>query len=136
MAIEWLCTGKSEHLYQYTDADGALQTSAVLAFDFKAEINAGVEAGSVNELYETKPVLTEAGVEAFIGLQVYPQGFTVYMDERLTNISAEGVINIGTQTIDGTGIYTTTVGSVLILTDIDDGSGDDSGDGGDSGDIA
>ena len=123
MSIKWLCTGKSQHAYQYKDSEGTLQTSSVNAFDFMADIDTESEAGSVNELYETKPVLTEAGVEAFIGLQVYPQGFTVYFDERLSNGEATGVINIGEQTIDAGGIYTTGVGSYLTLTDIDDSEG-------------
>ena len=94
MAIKWLCTGKSEHGYQYKDAEGTIQNAKVIAVDFKAEIDTESEAGSVNELFDTKPVLTEAGVEAFVGLQVYPQGFTVYADNRLTNTESVADVEI------------------------------------------
>lgn len=95
MAIKWLCTGKSEHGYQYKDAEGTIQNEKVIAIDFKAEIDTESVAGSVNELFDTKPVLTEAGVTAFIGLQVYPQGFTVYFDTRLTTPAPAQVVVMG-----------------------------------------
>lgn len=108
MSIKWICTGKSEHGYQYKDAEGVLQNSSVIAIDFKAEI--GAEGATTNELYETKPVLTEAGVEAFVGLQVYPQGFTVYADNRLTHTDAPGVIKIGASLKNMGAFMSTTVG--------------------------
>lgn len=113
MAIKWLCTGKSEHGYQYKDAEGTLQNGAVIAIDFKAEIDTESEAGTVNELFDTKPVLTEAGVEAFVGLQVYPQGFTVYADIRLSNMEATSVISIGDTTYDTSQIFNTNVGAEI-----------------------
>lgn len=123
MAIKWLCTGKSEHGYQYKNANGDITNSSVIAVDFKAEIDTESEAGAVNELFDTKPVLTESGVEAFIGLQVYPQGFTVFADVRLTNQPATGVIAIGSQTLDVLSVLTITVGSTLELIGGDEGGG-------------
>ena len=113
MAIKWLCTGKSEHGYQYKDAEGTLQNSSVIAVDFKAEIDTESEAGSVNELYETKPVLTEAGVEDFVGLQVYPQGFTVYADYRLSNTESGSDVEMGETAIAVSTLLNTAVGSYL-----------------------
>lgn len=118
MAIKWLCTGRSEHDYVRNVVDDNTgetfaMNGAVIAIDFKAEIDTESEAGAVNELFDTKPVLTEAGVEAFVGLQVYPQGFTVYGDTALTNISARGVIKIGTSTFDASDILQTQVGDNL-----------------------
>lgn len=113
MAIIWLCTGKSEHGYQYKDTEGTIQNAKVIAIDFKAEIDTGVEAGTVNELFDTKPVLTEAGVTAFIGLQVYPQGFTVFIDSRITNQNATAVVNIADVSLDAVTFANTAVGSYL-----------------------
>lgn len=97
MGILWKCTGKSQHSYEYKRANGEIDTCVVTAIDYVARINPLAGAGAVNELFDTKPVLTEAGVEAFIGLQVYPQGFTVYADERISNTMANGVVAFGTE---------------------------------------
>lgn len=114
MAIKWLCTGKSEHDYQYKDAEGVIHNSSVVAIDFKAEIDTENASGVVNELFDTKPVLTEAGVTAIIGLQVYPQGFTVYADNRLSNMLATGVLDFGNNlTASARLIFATSVGGLL-----------------------
>lgn len=110
MAIKWLCTGKSEHGYQYQAAENDIQNSSVMTIDFKAEVDTEYESGSINELFDTKPVLTEAGVEAFVGLQVYPQGFTVYVDKRLSNIDATGVLLINGEEISFGTLYNLDVG--------------------------
>lgn len=113
MAIKWLCTGKSQHVYQFKDANDAIQNAMVVAIDFKAEIDTENASGAVNELYETKPVLTEAGVEAFVGLQVYPQGFTVYLDSRITNQNATDVVGINDVSLDVATFVNSAVGSYL-----------------------
>jgi len=95
MAIIWRCTGKSQHGYEYKRANGETAFATVTAIDYDALINPMAGAGTVNELFDAKPVLTEAGVTAFIGLQVYPQGFTVYVDERISDTMANGVVSFG-----------------------------------------
>lgn len=90
MGINWLCTGKSEHAYKYATEDG-VETGYVLAIDFKAEPDVNED---INELWETKPVLTQVGIEAFVGLIPYAQGFTVLADSRLTDNEASDVIAI------------------------------------------
>lgn len=114
MSIKWICTGKSEHGYQYKDAEGTLQNKKVIAVDFMAEIDTASEAGAVNELFDAKPVLTEAGVTAFIGLQVYPQGFTVYMDNRISNLNATDVLDFGNgATVSVETIFSKAVGGYI-----------------------
>lgn len=90
MAILWMCTGKSEHTYKYT-AEDVVETGVVTAIDFKAEPDV-IE--DINELWETKAVLTQAGVEAFVGLIPYAHGFTVLADSRLTDFEGTDVIAI------------------------------------------
>lgn len=123
MAIKWLCTGRSEHGYQYKNAEGTLQNSSVMCMNFKAEVNNESEAGSVNELFDTKPILSEAGVEAFIGLQIYPQGFTIYVDNRLSNMEATDIIDIGDATFSVPDFFALGVGDYL--TTGNSGSGGD-----------
>lgn len=113
MAIKWLCTGVSQHGYQYKATEVDILNGSVLAVDFKAEVDIESEAGAVNELFDTKPVLTEAGIEAFVGLQVYPQGFTVYIDDRLTNLDATAVLDFAGVTIDAGVLATINVGAYL-----------------------
>lgn len=90
MSINWLCTGKSEHTYKYTVEDD-VETGVITCLDYTALPDV-IE--DINELWETKPVLTQAGIEAFVGLIPYPQGFTVLADSRLTDNEATDVIAI------------------------------------------
>lgn len=113
MGIKWVCTGKSEHAYQYQDDEGGMNTNTVIVIDFTAEIDENDASGYLNELWEAKPILTQSGVEAFVGLQVYPQGFTVYFDYRLTDLEGADVIEIGDSLFDVMQILSVTVGSDL-----------------------
>lgn len=92
MSVVWKCTGISYHTYSYKNDEG-IQQSNLGCVDFIAEADELV----LNELWETSPVLTEAGIEAFVGLIPYAQGFTVLADDRLTDMEAQDVLIIGSR---------------------------------------
>lgn len=116
MAIKWLCTGKSLYTYEYS-IDGEVEISAVESVDYKAEIAEDFGEDYPNELWETKPVLTQAGIEAFIGLIPYAQGFTILFDHRLSDVTATGVVKLGENVLSATALEQTVVGSYLIVAD-------------------
>lgn len=110
MALKWLCTGRDEQAYEYKTADG-LATGTLVCLNFKAEID---ETAETNELYTTKPVLTEAGIEGLFGLIPYAQGFTVLYDTRLSDVLEEGaVVTVGELSLTGVELPNFVVGAYL-----------------------
>lgn len=112
MGVKWLCTGRDEHAYNYKTSEG-LDSGSVVCLNFKAEIDEEDASGSVNELYTTKPVLTEAGVSALIGLIPYAQGFTVLYDTRLSDLEETGVLEFGESDVDASDLADVAVGDYL-----------------------
>lgn len=124
--IKYVCTGRSQHGYVYKTGD-ELNTGTVIVLNFKAEPADDV-GYTLNELWETKPVLTQAGIEAFVGLIPYPQGFTVLGDTRLT---VEDVSDIIEFTLNDELIEESELSSNIFLAQVGDyytvGYGDDGG---------
>lgn len=113
MALKWLCTGRDEHTYNYKTADG-VAVGTLVCLNFKAEIDSEGASGAVNELHDTKAVLTEAGVEGLFGLIPYAQGFTVLYDTRLSNVEEEGaVVTAGELSLTGVELPNFVVGAYL-----------------------